>query len=96
MTSIPDDWDLGPIAGDLIKLGALPFLVDFRPAGSVSGIPLVEHTCKRPGPAMGCLYVSAEPSAEGDTYVVPFCGCRPIMVDVTLPEGPPASTPWSG
>jgi len=57
-------------------------LVEFRPAGSVSGpdgpIPLAEHTCARPGPAQGCLYVSAEPSAEGDPYMVPMCGCRPL------------------
>lgn len=46
---------------------------DFRPAGSVDGIPLVVHQCWR----THCDYVSAEPSPDGAEYVVPFCGCRP-------------------
>jgi hypothetical protein len=54
----------------------MPVTVEFRPAGAVSGIPLVEHTCQRPE-TPGCTYVSAAPSASGDPYVVPFCGCRP-------------------
>jgi hypothetical protein len=57
-------------------------LVPFRPAGAVSGIPLVEHTCARPGPAQGCRYVSAIPSPPDDPYIVPFCGCRPARADV--------------
>jgi len=67
---------------NLIKFDMLMPRVEFRPAGSVSGpngpIPLVEHTCARPGPAQGVLYVSARPSADDDSYRVPFCGCRPV------------------
>lgn len=66
-------------AGDLIKFDFLPPVrrVEFRPAGSVGGIAIVEHTCTRPGPAQGTEYISAVPSADDDPYVVPFCGCRP-------------------
>jgi hypothetical protein len=60
----------------LVKFDLLMPQVEFRPAGSVSGIPLVEHTCERPG-REGSLWISAEPSADDDPYVVPFCGCRP-------------------
>lgn len=77
------NWDLGPIADDLIKFDLLMPRAEFRPAGAVSGIPLAEHTCARPGPRLGCLYISAVPSADDDPYVVPFCGCRPVQADVS-------------
>jgi hypothetical protein len=48
----------------------------FTPAGSVDGIPLVQHTCERF--SAPCAYVSAEPSPSGDAYLVPGCGCRPV------------------
>jgi hypothetical protein len=66
------DWDL-PSDG-LIKFDVLMPRVEFRPAGSVSGIPLAEHTCQR---FRGARYVSSQPSADDDPYMVPFCGCRP-------------------
>lgn len=61
----------------LVKFDLLMPRAEFRPAGSVGGVPIVEHTCARPGPVQGCAYISAVPSADDDEYVVPFCGCRP-------------------
>lgn len=49
--------------------------VTFTPAGSVSGIPLVQHQCLRTGSPR--TWVSAVPSADDDPFTVPFCGCRP-------------------
>jgi hypothetical protein len=45
----------------------------FAPAGTVDGILLVVHDCHR----YRIAYVSATPSADGDPYVIPGCGCRP-------------------
>lgn len=50
----------------------------FAPAGSIDGIPLVAHACRR---YRGITYVSAGPSGEEDPYMVPGCGCRPGSED---------------
>jgi hypothetical protein len=81
----------------MVKFDLLMPRVEFRPAGSVDGIPLVEHTCARPGPVMGVTWVSAAPSDDDDPYRVPFCGCRPVSAsgrpgeaaDQPGPPGPP-------
>jgi hypothetical protein len=73
------EWDFGlPPGEELVKFDLLMPRAEFRPAGSIDGIPLVEHTCKRPCRVTGVTWVSAEPSADDDPYRVPFCGCRPI------------------
>jgi hypothetical protein len=75
------EWDFRRLeegAPYMVKFDLLMPRAEFRPAGSVSGIPLVEHTCARPGPRQGTIYVSAEPSADDNPYRVPFCGCRPL------------------
>ena len=50
----------------------------FTPAGGIDGIPLFAHACSRYRDA---AYVSAAPSAEGDPYAVPGCGCRPSVMN---------------
>ena len=50
-------------------------MTEFRPSGSVDGIPLVEHDCPR---FSGAVFVSPQPSAQDELiYIVPMCGCRP-------------------
>lgn len=46
--------------------------MEFTPAGSIDGIPLVGHYCPR---YRHVMYVSAQPA--GYPYQVPGCGCSP-------------------
>ena len=49
-------------------------MTEFQPCGSAGGVPLVQHVCPR---FSGAVFVSAEPSPDGDDFIVPMCGCRP-------------------
>lgn len=47
---------------------------EFTPAGARSGIALMQHDCAR----FRVAYVSEAPSAPGDPFMIPGCGCRPL------------------
>lgn len=55
-----------------MTLGPASQDVTFTPAGSISGINLVQHDCTR----FGGAWVSPEPSDDPE-HIVPFCGCTP-------------------
>ena len=61
---------------EIILLSCGERTAEFADAGSVDGIPLVQHRCLvyQTG---GVAYVSPVPSQPGDEYLVPGCGCRP-------------------
>jgi hypothetical protein len=62
---------------ELAERTGLLKLAEFTPAGTVTGVALVQHPCQ----LYSVPYVSATPSPGDDPYVVPGCGCRPLPAE---------------